>query len=115
MELDYKEAAKAMIDGEICVDKDGSKWRYNDKKGAFEYNDKEAGWLRYNPNQHLEPFTIKKKPVKYSVDVWLEREPQKKKDADYLGYYLTGMNFSWSREPTPGHKQYRITVEEIEE
>lgn len=57
---------------------------------------------------------IKPEPIKYSVDVWLEKTPAIAAKAQTLGQYLVGENNYWELKAGHNYKHYKITVEAME-
>ena len=113
MKLTWKTAAKAMLDGEICVDKHGDKWKWDTQNFVY-FNYPDSIWQRGDVERYG-PYTIKKEPVKYSVDVWFTETPKADADAVFFMHYLFGRNIGWSAAPSEAcNQKYRITVEEVE-
>lgn len=54
-------------------------------------------------------------PVKYSVDIFIEKTPKHCPSCCTLTKYILGDEvFTWDKVPQKDFKKYRITVEEIE-
>ena len=114
-QLDWKTAAKAMIDGHICIDLTGDEWRWNESRGQFEWSIPSSDVWEACDITKNGPYTIKKEPVKYSVDVWFTETPKADADAVFFMHYLFGRNIGWSAAPSEAcNQKYRITVEEVE-
>lgn len=80
---------------------------YSDIKW-FDFCDK----LKYNfPDLVMCKWRIKPEPVKYSVDVWLDKVPVIDRTDGTLGRYLVG-DIRWSEKELEGFKKYSITVED---
>ena len=115
--LTWQEAAKHMIDGQICLDGDSTEWRFS--LGIFQYRPK--NFVNWNPfditTRKGDTFTIKQQPVKYSVDVWLSEKPNKNGGPTIVTHLLGDSFTSWGKKPLEEdenfYKQYKITVEEV--
>lgn len=107
--MNLKKAMKAAIDGHILVDKNDNKLRFD---GLYFYLN---NFVVEVPNAVKEGWEIVQKPVKYSVDVWLNEKPASDLEYNDFKSFLVGDKTGWSALPYVRTKRYSITVEEVVE
>lgn len=114
--LTTDEAAKAMIDGMNCIGPDGRHYRWD--KGHFWGKMKDSTVWRQVEGLREGEWTIKKEPIKYSVDVWLSEDQPKPgfSRGAILPFLFGSSTLDWSKtEDATCEYKFRVTVEEVVE
>lgn len=112
--MNTNEAAKAMLNGEIC---DCNGYEYSWAGVSFCRAEKAGGVSKVDCLPSSEEWEIVKKPIKYSRELWMCGEPNMRVNSPSLITYLFGhMDIFWSsKKYNEKYKKYKITVEEIKE
>ena len=112
--MNLKEALKAAIDGAKIRHSgwpDGAFFRWNNE---YMIDDVCNFWRPLKSEVDSDLWEIIPEPVKYSVDVWLQKIPKVNRDGGPLEACLFNQR-QWSLHQSAGTTKYRITVEEVAE
>ena len=110
--LGWTEAAARMLEGEVLVDKQGRRWKYNQGVYACEIN--AFGWVFGKCPSKCGPFTTKNVVSRYEKTLFLCEKPKKDGENLYLQNFLFGQNTKhWTDVPNMKYPyKVKITIEE---